>query len=102
MSKSIIMRRNSGDEETLNHIEKIQADGYFGSWVPEDETSITGEITINVPGKYPAYRDGVYGYTKATVDIQFPISGVTLNGVGYTVSIDDAGQPHITVEVKNG
>lgn len=100
MSKDIILRRNDGTEGKPIGVQRLLTGGDWGAWVPEDETSKTGKITINQNGRYPAYRDGLYGYSRVTVDIQFPQSGTTRGGVDYTVYTDVNGNPHIAVEGK--
>ena len=97
MSKDIILRRNDGTEGKPIGVQRLQTGGDWGAWVPEDETSKTGEITINQNGRYPAYRSGMYGFHRVVVDVQFPQSGTTRSGVDYTVDVDAKGKPHLFV-----
>lgn len=97
MSKNLVMRRNDGVEEKANSVERLQTSGDWGAWVPEDETSKTGEITITELGTYLAFRDGLYGYSKVHVNIQFPQHGTTRGGTGYEIYKDFSGNPHLSV-----
>lgn len=93
MSKDIVIV-NGGTEETWEDISKIKTNQNPSGdieWVPEDEC-VTGTITISSNGTYNAENDGLYGYSKATVNVPVPgyVRG-TENGTDYIVTVDNNG-----------
>lgn len=91
MSKTIIIERG-GTPETWEDLSKLRTGAIAGGsmdWQPEDECT-TGTITITANGEYSAADDGLYGYSKAIVNVPDAVRG-TINDVEYIVTVDANG-----------
>ena len=92
MSKDIVIQIG-GVSQDLDSVEEIRTSTGSGNtvWVPEDEKTL-GVKTITANGSYEASDDGMYGYSKAVVNVPKKyVTGRGADGNDYTYSVDDEG-----------